>query len=141
MCILFKKCNLMFVSKKCLVCFILNNSRLPMVEGIAFYALYKAAIKALSSNMMNFKTMYDCRRYLDEIVERYVIHIVWVPGQSGIPGNCKTDELARRGMTIVLCDEFSNLGIPMKTLLIIIIDNAIVERLVKLGHGCMRGVQ
>ena len=36
----------MFVSYKCLpskrvVCFILNNLHIPIVEGIAFYAVYK----------------------------------------------------------------------------------------------------
>ena len=35
----------------------------------------QAAIKALSSNVMNSKTVYDCCRYLDEIMKRYNIHI------------------------------------------------------------------
>ena len=36
----------------------------------------QAAIKALSSNVMNSKTVYVCHRFLNKIVERYDIHIV-----------------------------------------------------------------
>ena len=75
---------------------------------------------------MNSKTVYGCRRFLNEIAEQYDIHIVWVLGHSGIPGNCRADELARRGTTIELFDEFSNLRIPMLTCKLII-DNAIVD--------------
>ena len=63
----------------------------------------QATIKGLSSNVF--------QRYFNEIAERYDIHIVWVTGHSGFPGNCRTDELARRDTTIELSDEFSNLGI------------------------------
>ena len=45
---------------------------------------------------------------------------------SRIPGNCRVDELARRGTTIKLSDEFSNLGISMSTCKLII-DNVIVD--------------
>ena len=86
----------------------------------------QSAIKTLSSNVTNSKTVYGCRRYINEIAERYDIHIVWVPGHSGIPGNCWADELVRRVMTIELSDEFSNLDIPM-TSCKLIIDNAIVN--------------
>ena len=87
----------------------------------------QAAIKALNSNVMNSKAVYGCRRFLNKTAEYpYRIHIVWVPGHSGIPGNCRADELARRGTTIELSHEFSNLGIPMRTYRLII-DNAIVD--------------
>ena len=79
------------------------------------------AIKALSSNVMNSKRAYDCRRYLNEIAKRYDIHII-----SYIPGSCKTDELARRHAIIELPDQFSNLGISMRFCKLII-NNAIVD--------------
>ena len=52
MCILFKKKKLILClflknvspSKRVVICFILNNSLLSMVEGIAFYALYKSRV-------------------------------------------------------------------------------------------------
>ena len=75
---------------------------------------------------MNSKTAYGCLRYLNEIAERYDIHIVWVPGHSGIPGNCGANELTRWGTTSELSHEFSNLGIPMWTCKLII-NNAIVD--------------
>ena len=67
----------------------------------------QAAIKALNSNVINSKMVYD-------------IHIVWVAG------NCRVDELARRGTTIELRDKFSNLDIPMRTCKLII-DNAVAD--------------
>ena len=47
-------------------------------------------------------------------------------GYRGIPGNCRADELARRGTTNELSDEFSYLVIPMRSCKIII-DNANVD--------------
>ena len=44
----------------------------------------------------------------------------------GIPGNYRADELSRRGTTIELSDEFSNLGTPMRTCKLKI-DNTIVD--------------
>ena len=86
----------------------------------------QAANKALSCNVMKPKKMYGYRRYLDEIAERYDIHIVWVPGHIGIPSKCRADELVRRGITIQLSDEYSYLGIPMRNCKLII-NNAIVD--------------
>ena len=72
-------------------------------------------------------------------------------GYSDIPGNCRADELARRGRTIELSDEFVNLDISMRTCKLLI-DNAIVDsvndrplnriaRLVKSGQALMRAQQ
>ena len=53
------------------------------------------------------------------------ISLEYWPGLCGIPGNCRANELARRGATIELSDEFANLDIPMRTCKLII-DNAII---------------
>ena len=39
---------------KSVVCFILNNSHLPMVEGIAFYALHKSRVLIIPCKADNF---------------------------------------------------------------------------------------
>ena len=70
--------------------------------------------------------------------------MIWVPRHSDIPGNCRADEIA-----IKLSNEFSNLGISMRTCNLII-DNAMtipstatglartqVKRLVKSGQSRM----
>ena len=65
--------------------------------------------------------------------------IIRVPGHKDIPGNCRADELARKGTTSELSDEFSTLGIRLGTCELII-DNAIVDlvnsgRMGSLGQG------
>ena len=74
--------------------------------------------------MMNSKMMYGCCRYLNEIAERYKIHIVRVLGHMGISGNCKSWWTYQAGPE--LFDEFSDLGIPTKAWKLII-DKAIVD--------------
>ena len=59
-------------------------------------------------------------------MQQYDFNIIWVPGHSGIPGYDRADELARRGTTIELSDEFSTLSIPMQTCRFII-ENAIID--------------
>ena len=39
---------------KSVVCFILNNLHFPMVEGIAFYALYKSRVLIIPCKEMTF---------------------------------------------------------------------------------------
>lgn len=43
----------------------------------------------------------ECLSSLELTSSYFIIRRVWVPGQSGIAGNCKIDELAR-GSTLVL---------------------------------------
>ena len=68
MCFLFYQKSMHFVSKnpisclflknvsssKRVVCFILNNLHFPMVEGIAFYALYKSRVLIISCKAEDF---------------------------------------------------------------------------------------
>ena len=57
---------------------------------------------------------------------RHEVCITWVPGHRDIPGNCRANDLARRGTTIELSDEFFTLGIILSTCKLII-GNAIVD--------------
>ena len=70
--------------------------------------------------------VYDCRRCLNEMANRYDDCITWVPEHRDSHGNYGVDELARSGTIIELSDEFSTLGIPLSTCELII-DNAIVD--------------
>ena len=54
----------------------------------------QAAIKALDSSVINFKTVYDCRRRLNEMANRYDVCNTRVPKYRDIPGNNRADELA-----------------------------------------------
>ena len=70
------------------------------------------AIKALNSHVMNSKTVYICRRYPYEIVEKYDVHIVRKPRHNGILGNCTADELVSWGAP---SNSPMNSRIPMRT--------------------------
>ena len=83
----------------------------------------KAAIKALHPSVINYKAVYDCCRCLNEMANRY---ITWVSGHRHIPGNCRMDDLFRRGTANGLSDEFSTLGIPLCTYRLVI-DDVIVD--------------
>ena len=74
---------------------------------------------ALNTNVMNSRTLYDCCRCLNEAANRYVVHITWVPGHGHIPGNCKANELARRGTTLMSSLHYGSLWVT--------VSNAIVD--------------
>ena len=68
---------------------------------VTLLSVRKAAFKALDSSVINSKTVYECRRCLNEITNRYEVRITWVSGYRNIAGN------------IAPSDEFSTLGIPL----------------------------
>ena len=76
-----------------------NYSYLLCQKLILFFDS-QAANKALNSSVINCKTVYDSRRSLNEMANRYDVSITWVPGHRDIPGNCRTDDFARRFTTI-----------------------------------------
>ena len=78
------------------------------------------------SVLINSRTVYDCRRCLNEMVKQYEVCITWVPGHRDISGNCRANDLARRGTTITLFNESYTLGMLLSTCRLII-DNAIVD--------------
>ena len=52
------------------------------------------------------------RRYVNEIEERYSIHIIWVPGHSNFSGNYRAYELSKRG--IIIAFTINSLAMPLK---------------------------
>ena len=59
-----------------------NWGRRIYKRNITILSESQAAIKTLSSNVMNSMPMYGCNRYLDDIAEQYDIHIICVSGHS-----------------------------------------------------------
>lgn len=65
---------------------------------------------ALGFDVMNSRTAYGYRTQLNTMSKRCKEHIIWGPGHSDIPSNCRADELARYGTTIELSYEFLSIG-------------------------------
>ena len=62
--------------------------------------------------MNNSRIVRECRRCLGLLSGRFTsVPLVCVPGHCNIPGNCRTDELARAG---ALLPEFSSILASVK---------------------------
>ena len=61
------------------------------------------------------RPLYNCRLSLMEMTEQFNIHLCWVPGHRGIPGNYRADELARQGTTLRILPDRQSLGMPLAT--------------------------
>lgn len=57
----------------------------------------ESAIKAISSCKISAKSVLRARESLETLSEKNTVSLVRVPGHSGVPGNEKADELARKG--------------------------------------------
>ena len=104
--------------------------------GVIIYTDSQAAIRSLEATSLNSQTALDCRRSLNEMAQQFNIHLIWVPGHRDIPGNCKADELARMGTTLQILDEFADIGAPLSTCKLWLMQEAIEtsnKRWFKLG--------
>lgn len=73
----------------------------------------QAALKALMSIKTNSKLVYECKRKLQKLALNHTIKLIWVPGHTGIPGNERADELARKGTSTYFTGPEPVLGLSL----------------------------
>lgn len=61
----------------------------------------ESTIKALTSPVTTSELMKECKETFNHSGLRNQITMIWVPEHSGVDGNEKADELARRGSAAV----------------------------------------
>ncbi|XP_043072259.1 uncharacterized protein LOC122322860 [Drosophila grimshawi] len=90
--------------------------RLKVSPGyINIYIDSQAAIKSISSISSNSISVTSCRKSLHEMAKQHVISLIWVPGHQDIEGNCKADELARKGTILPLLTDKEGISMPLAT--------------------------
>lgn len=77
----------------------------------------------ISSNLLTTHTclVRKCLTTLSMASSQFVIRQVWVPGQSGISGKCKADELIKK-ITLALLSVWEEVGNPV-FLCFLLLDN------------------
>lgn len=81
-------------------------------RNILIFTDSQAAIKALNSYKVKSKQVWHCLSLLTKLGQRNDVILTWVPGHSGIEGNEKADELARKGSETPLVGPEPVFGIP-----------------------------
>ena len=76
----------------------------------------QAALRALSNPRVTSKLVWECLIELKTLGDRNSVRLIWVPGHTGIPGNEKADELARKGSTAPYIGPEPALGVPKSTI-------------------------
>ncbi|XP_043070264.1 uncharacterized protein LOC122322381 [Drosophila grimshawi] len=84
-------------------------------SNINIYIDSQAAIKSISSISSNSISVTICRKSLHEMAKQHVISLIWVPGHQDIEGNCKADELARKGTILPLLADKEGISMPLAT--------------------------
>ncbi|KAJ8909669.1 hypothetical protein NQ315_008899 [Exocentrus adspersus] len=57
----------------------------------------QAALKGLRNHKVTSRLLWECWEELSDLARHHRVVLLWVPGHSGIKGNEKADELARKG--------------------------------------------
>ncbi|CAD7083660.1 unnamed protein product [Hermetia illucens] len=78
-------------------CASFNLQRNYRRQNIAILTESQAAIKALRSNQVNSKLVWECLERLNILGSSNNVWILWVPGHAGLEGNEAADELAKKG--------------------------------------------
>lgn len=68
---------------------------------ISIYTDSQAVIKALRSNTFTSALTLECWESLNKLSLSNTVNVIWVPGHTGILGNEKADELARKGACMI----------------------------------------
>jgi len=89
-----------------------NNRRAVVDRQIHILSDSQAALRAISSQKVTSRLVWDCIEELKTLAERNNVRLTWVPGHQGIEGNEKADELAKRGSESAQPEPGQILGIP-----------------------------
>lgn len=65
-----------------------KRDMVSLTVGIAILSDRQAAVRGLSPIVLNSGIIYECQRYLNKLAKWFKVHVIWVPGQSDVPGNC-----------------------------------------------------
>lgn len=65
------------------------------ITAVTLYSDSQSVLRALSSRWVRSKVIFDCCLALNDLGRRVPIHLRWVRGHSGVPGNDRADALAR----------------------------------------------
>ena len=69
-------------------------------QRIHIYSDSQAVLKSFCKQKVTSKFLWHCIELLIELSKNNIVQLVWVPGHSGIDGNEKADELARKGSSL-----------------------------------------
>ena len=75
----------------------------------------QAALKALDSNEIRSRLVWECFNALSELASRNSVHLGWIPGHSGIGGNERADGLAKKGAGMPFLGPEPSCGISKST--------------------------
>ncbi|KAJ8917941.1 hypothetical protein NQ315_002636 [Exocentrus adspersus] len=74
-----------------------NNLRAYRNKRINILTDSQAALKGLRNHKVTSRLLWECWEELSDLARHNRVVLLWVPGHSGIKGNEKADELARKG--------------------------------------------
>ncbi|KAJ8914612.1 hypothetical protein NQ315_015349 [Exocentrus adspersus] len=74
-----------------------NNLRAYRNKRINILTDSQAALKGLWNHKVTSRLLWECWEELSDLARHNRVVLLWVPGHSGIKGNEKADELARKG--------------------------------------------
>ena len=80
-----------------LACANLCLARRYYSQNIVILSDCQAALKALDSDEITSRLVWECHNALCKLGNRNNVHLSWVPGHVGIGGNERADQLARAG--------------------------------------------
>ncbi|KAJ8976451.1 hypothetical protein NQ317_000192 [Molorchus minor] len=70
---------------------------MPIKLYILILSDSQATLKALDSNKISSKLIWDCYINLQQLTTNNHVKLRWIPGHSGLEGNERADSLARLG--------------------------------------------
>ncbi|KAJ8917629.1 hypothetical protein NQ315_000113 [Exocentrus adspersus] len=74
-----------------------NNLRAYRNKRINILTDSQAALKGLRNHKVTSRLLWECWKELSDLARHNRVVLLWVPRHSGIKGNEKADELARKG--------------------------------------------